>query len=181
MKEGSIYKLYCIVLILFVTACAKNEQQTKHPTKSIEPYLDISLTDAERDSLIGGLEDHQKAFEELHKFHLDNSVGMALDFNPLPQGFEINKNQKSIIRCLSQFELPISTQFFNSDKDEILKLQDGGFIIIQDGQVSLANIGIGILDYWESQKTNKTNSSNLVFNTEESKQQKIDKSNQLSE
>ena len=111
MKEGSIYKLYCIVLMLFVTACVKNEQQTKHPTKSIEPYLDISLTDAERDSLIGGLEDHQKAFEELHKFHLDNSVGMALDFNPLPQGFEINKNQKSIVWNLpTNIELPVNRE-----------------------------------------------------------------------
>lgn len=111
MNKVSIYKLYFIVFVLLVVACAKNEQQSNHPTTSMEPYLDINLTDAERDSLLGGLEDHQKSFQELHKFHLDNSVGLALEFNPLPQGFEINKNQKPINWNLpSNVELPANRE-----------------------------------------------------------------------
>lgn len=96
MNKDSIYKLFFIVLILLAAACTKNEKESNHPTATIEPYLDITLTDAERDSLLSLLEDNQKSFQELHKFHLDNSVGMALEFNPLPQGFEINKDQKPI-------------------------------------------------------------------------------------
>jgi hypothetical protein len=92
---------------------------------------------------------------------------------------KLNKNQKSIIRWLFQVESPVPTQFFDFDNNDILKLQDSGFITIQNEQVSLANIGVSVLDYWESQKTNKINSSNLVFNMEESKQQKIEKSNQF--
>jgi len=106
MKEGTIYTLYFIVVALLVSACTKNEQTVNHPTQAIEPYLGIHLTDAERDSLQGGLEDHQQAFEELHKFQLDNSVGMALEFNPLPGGFEINTDQKSIA-----WNLPTNVEF----------------------------------------------------------------------
>jgi hypothetical protein len=43
---------------------------------------------------------------------------------------KLNKNQKSIIRWLSQFELPVSIQFFNSEKDEILKLRDSSLVVI---------------------------------------------------
>ena len=111
MKDLSIYKLYLIVLLLLASACAKKDQQASHPTTSIEPYLDINLTEAERDSLLDGLEDHQKSFEELHKFHLDNSTGMALDFNPLPQGFEINRDQKPIVWNLpANIELPANRE-----------------------------------------------------------------------
>ena len=107
MNKISIYALYFIVLAMLTSSCKKKNQATDQPTKSIEPYLDINLTDAERDSLSGGLEDHQKAFQELHKFHLDNSTNMALDFNPLPQGFEINKDQKPIVWNLpANIELP---------------------------------------------------------------------------
>ena len=111
MKDLSIYKLYLIVLLLLASACAKKEQQASHPTTSIEPYLDINLTEVERDSLLDGLEDHQKSFEELHKFNLDNSTGMALDFNPLPQGFEINRDQKPIVWNLpANVELPANRE-----------------------------------------------------------------------
>src|SRR6187551_3252980 len=107
MKEGTIYTLYFIVVAMLASACTKNEQTVNHPTQAIEPYLGIQLTDAERDSLKGGLEDHQQAFEELHKFQLDNSVGMALEFDPLPRGFEINTDQKPIFWNLSaNVELP---------------------------------------------------------------------------
>ena len=64
MKEGSIYTLYFIVVMLLASACTKNQNQSNRPTAAIEPYLDLALTDAERDSLQGGLEDHQKAFQE---------------------------------------------------------------------------------------------------------------------
>ncbi len=111
MKEGSIYTLYFIVVILLAAACTKKDQPSNRPTAAIEPYLDLSFTDAERDSLEGGLKDHQEAFQKMHKVSLDNSVPMSLDFNPLPQGFEIDQLQKKINWNLpSTAELPANRE-----------------------------------------------------------------------
>ena len=111
MKESSIYTFYLIVLMLVVSACAPKEHQTNRPTKSIEPYLAISLTDAERDSLQGSLEDYKKSYEAIHKVTLNNSVGMSMEFNPLPQGYQIDKNQKAIVWNLpTSVELPATRE-----------------------------------------------------------------------
>jgi Asp-tRNA(Asn)/Glu-tRNA(Gln) amidotransferase A subunit family amidase len=71
----------------------------QHPTKDIEPFYDISLTDAERDSMQSNIEGFQKAFQELHKYKLENSVGMSLKFDPLPGGFQMPKGN-------AEFPLP---------------------------------------------------------------------------
>lgn len=107
MNMCTIYKVSFIVFLLIATGCAKKEQQVDYPTKSIEPYLDLTLTDVERDSLLGGLKDHQQSYAEIHELNLNNSVGMALDFNPLPQGLTVDKTQKTIVWNLpSQVDLP---------------------------------------------------------------------------
>jgi Asp-tRNA(Asn)/Glu-tRNA(Gln) amidotransferase A subunit family amidase len=69
--------------------------QDKYPTKDIEPLYDISLTDAERDSLKSNIEGFQKEYKALHDYKLDNSVGMSLRFDPLPNGFSAPKGTQS--------------------------------------------------------------------------------------
>ncbi|MEJ0030097.1 MAG: amidase family protein [Bacteroidota bacterium] len=76
-----------IVFLLLVSLSVA--AQEKFPTKSIEPFYDLSLTDAERDSLKGNLENLQKDLQELHKYKMDNSVGMSLKFDPKPAGFKM--------------------------------------------------------------------------------------------
>lgn len=75
------------ILILFAASLSVAAQD-KHPTKSIEPYYDISFTDAERDSLQSNIEGFQKEYKALHEYKMDNSVGMSLKFDPKPSGFQ---------------------------------------------------------------------------------------------
>ena len=112
MKDSSIYTFYLIVFILVVSSsCTTKEQQTDRPTKSIESYFDISLTDAERDSLQGSLEEYKKSYQAIHNVTLNNSVGMSMEFNPLPQGYQIDKNQKAIVWNLpASVELPANRE-----------------------------------------------------------------------
>ena len=75
--------------IFLMLASLSVAAQETHPTKSIEPYYDISLTDAERDSLQTNIEGFQKEYKALHGYKMDNSVPMSLVFDPLPTGFLI--------------------------------------------------------------------------------------------
>ncbi|HZY81083.1 MAG TPA: amidase [Cyclobacteriaceae bacterium] len=77
------------LLMVFIVMAATVAAQEKYPTKTIEPLYDISLTDAERDSLKSNIEGFQKEYQALHQYKLDNSVGMALKFDPRPKGFQI--------------------------------------------------------------------------------------------
>jgi Asp-tRNA(Asn)/Glu-tRNA(Gln) amidotransferase A subunit family amidase len=94
MKVSTIYGVYFILV-----ACLSNHSaisQNKYPTADIEPYLDLSFTQAERDSLLRGLEDYQKSFQAIHQFKLTNSTSMSLVFDPIPTGMQMETVQKSI-------------------------------------------------------------------------------------
>ena len=88
------YKLF--ITLFFAGVLFSANAQQKYPTAEIEPYFDLKLTPAERDSLFSGLQEYQKSFAALHNYKLDNSVGMSLLFNPLPMGFTIEKVQQPI-------------------------------------------------------------------------------------
>lgn len=94
------HTLYFILILLSLTVAA----QEKHPTKSIEPYYDISLTDAERDSLLSNIEGFQKEYKALHGYKLDNSVPMSLGFDPRPGFFWPLGGQ--LVRSEKAFPLP---------------------------------------------------------------------------
>ena len=70
--------------------------QKKYPTTDIEPYYDLSFTQAERDSLFKGLEDYLKSFQALHQYKLNNSTPMSLVFDPIPVGMQVDVAQKPI-------------------------------------------------------------------------------------
>jgi Asp-tRNA(Asn)/Glu-tRNA(Gln) amidotransferase A subunit family amidase len=86
-----MYRITLLILLLVTTSVA--EAQDKYPTRSIEPFYDLSLTDAERDSLQGNLESFRKAYEELHGYKMDNSVGMSLTFDPKPKDFRWDRTK----------------------------------------------------------------------------------------
>ncbi|HMJ69279.1 MAG TPA: amidase [Cyclobacteriaceae bacterium] len=79
------YSLLSMFILIALTVAA----QDKYPTKSIEPLYGISLTDAERDSLLSNLTGFQKEYEALHEYKLNNAVPMSLVFDPLPMGFQV--------------------------------------------------------------------------------------------
>ena len=66
------------------------------PTEGIEPFYDLQLTPAERDSLLDGLKENLKDYQAIHQYNLENATPPALLFNPLPIGFVLNKTQSAI-------------------------------------------------------------------------------------
>jgi Asp-tRNA(Asn)/Glu-tRNA(Gln) amidotransferase A subunit family amidase len=92
--RNSIYKVYLIITFSFCLTFSL--AQKKSPTIEIEPYYDLNFTQAERDTLLKGLEDYQKSFQAIHAYPLKNSTPMSLVFDPIPVGFQIDNNQNPI-------------------------------------------------------------------------------------
>lgn len=95
MAIKSYKTIYMVSLILISTANCVNAQ-SNYPTITIEPYYDIQLTDAERDSLMDNLKRAQDSYKALHGYTLNNSVAPAILFDPLPSGFHLNNKQLPI-------------------------------------------------------------------------------------
>jgi len=88
------------IIIFFTVAltafASRVVAQSTSPTSDIEPFYGLSFSTAERDSLLNNLKDYQKAFESLHAYKLANAVPMSLVFDPLPTGFQLETQQKTI-------------------------------------------------------------------------------------
>lgn len=56
----------------------------------------LSFTPAEKDSMLGSLENQRSRYEALREVKLDNSVAPALVFNPLPTGFQPDQTQRPL-------------------------------------------------------------------------------------
>lgn len=94
MNTRTRYKLFIIVIL--TAAITQSIAQQKYPTVEIEPYYDLSYTQAERDSLLRGLQDYHRSIKALHQYTLENHVPMSLWFDPIPSGFNKESIQKSI-------------------------------------------------------------------------------------
>ncbi|RYE07678.1 MAG: amidase [Sphingobacteriaceae bacterium] len=78
---------FSFVLGAFITQKLENSPITITVVNEAEKLIGIDFSPAQADSMLTGLADHRKAYEELRKLHLDNSVVPALNFNPVPVGF----------------------------------------------------------------------------------------------
>ena len=87
------YNTIYMVLLILISTVTHVQSQSKYPTTTIEPYLDLKLTDAERDSMTDNLKRFQGSYKAIHEYLLNNSVAPALVFDPLPYGFQPNEKQ----------------------------------------------------------------------------------------
>lgn len=95
MTSQRYCSIYTLLLILIGTVnCVYS--QPGYPTKTIEPYLDLQLTDAERDSLMDNLRQFQESYKAIHGYILHNNVSPSIVFDPLPYGFQLNEKQLPI-------------------------------------------------------------------------------------
>ena len=93
----------------------------------------------------------------------------------------LSHDQKSIIRTLFQCDFPVAIQFFDTDKTAIFQLQDRELILIQNRQVSLTALGIGISEYWQSQKCNGLKIAEISVIEASRNQQKLETSDRFLE
>ncbi len=97
MKQNTIYKVFITLGLLILSACEiPKPAVNEYPTVSIEPFLDLKLTDAERDSLQADLEEYQKSYIALHKMIMNNDVPMSMVFDPVPVGYAFEQHQKPV-------------------------------------------------------------------------------------
>ena len=71
----------------FVSKTLVDSPITVSVIKAAEQLSGLSFSAAQEDSLLSGANDHLKAYEELRKLGLKNSIVPALNFNPIPVGF----------------------------------------------------------------------------------------------
>lgn len=93
----------------------------------------------------------------------------------------LSQNQKSIIKSLSQFGVPVTINFFDPNKTVIVKLQERGIVTIQDEKVSLTSLGINISKFWRDQASDMLESRKISTKKEAAKQERLEKSNQFLE
>ena len=72
-----------IIISLFCLIYSQTSAQEFDSTRYIEPYYDLNLTPAERDSLRGSLQAMSARIRQLHAFPLSNDVAPAMLFDPL--------------------------------------------------------------------------------------------------
>jgi hypothetical protein len=93
----------------------------------------------------------------------------------------LSQNQKSIIKSLSQFGVPVTINFFDSNKTVIVKLQERGLVTIQNEQVSLTLLGISISEFWKNQANETLEPRKTSAKNEALQQERLEKSNHFLE
>jgi len=96
MKSSlKIFKVV-LTLVLLILPDIFSQSISKENISNAEKIIGLDFTDAERDSMLGNLEEQLKHYENIRKIELANSVPPAIDFNPIPVGFVFPKDQKEI-------------------------------------------------------------------------------------
>ncbi|MEB2779031.1 amidase [Algoriphagus sp. C2-6-M1] len=85
-----------VCLLLGFTLGRKTGEITPLSIEGASEIFGLSFTRAEKDSMIGSLENQRNRYESLREIKLDNSVSPSLVFNPLPAGFLPDQNQKEL-------------------------------------------------------------------------------------
>lgn len=94
----SLLKTFKIVLtvILLISPDILSQSISKENISNAEKIIGLKFTNAERDSMLGNLEEQLKNYENIRKTELANSVSPAIIFNPIPVGFVFPEEQQPI-------------------------------------------------------------------------------------
>jgi Asp-tRNA(Asn)/Glu-tRNA(Gln) amidotransferase A subunit family amidase len=80
-------KLILIILLMSIPSFLISQNITKENIKNAEKLLDLKFSDAERDSMLGYLEEQKENYNKIRNVELNNSVMPSLLFNPIPVEF----------------------------------------------------------------------------------------------
>ncbi|GAC1384754.1 MAG: amidase [Ginsengibacter sp.] len=86
--------------------CFGQDTLTKKDLIAGEHLSSITFTQAEMDSMYDNVKGTVKDIEQLHKSHLDNSVGLTLHQCPVLPGMKFNMVQKPVVWNLPSVNLP---------------------------------------------------------------------------
>lgn len=90
-RRNSIIALLCLLSFTlggFITQKADEEKISIALVKAAQKIIGLNFTDAEADSMLTDLEGQRANYAALRKLNIPNSVSPALNFNPLPVGYQ---------------------------------------------------------------------------------------------
>lgn len=70
---------------------------TGHDISIAQKIIGLEFTDAERDSMVDGLNENLESYIKNRELSLMNEIPPAISFNPLPVGFSISQKQNKLI------------------------------------------------------------------------------------
>jgi Asp-tRNA(Asn)/Glu-tRNA(Gln) amidotransferase A subunit family amidase len=70
---------------------------TGHDISIAQKIIGLEFTDAERDSMVDGLNENMESYIKNRELSLMNEIPPAISFNPLPVGFSISQKQNKLI------------------------------------------------------------------------------------
>lgn len=90
-RRNSIIAILCLLSFTiggFITQKAEEEKISIALVKAAQKVIGINFTDVEIDTMLTDLEGQRANYAALRKLNIPNSVSPALNFNPLPVGYE---------------------------------------------------------------------------------------------
>lgn len=100
------YYIKFLLLFLFVhTACSQKEEIATIDSTVIqtaEKLIGIEFTAEERALMLPDVQSNLDAYQSLRQSPIDNSIPMALDFNPIPPQLTFNKTQYPVVLDLPE-------------------------------------------------------------------------------
>jgi hypothetical protein len=73
----------------------KTERITASLVGQVSHLIDLSFSEAEKDTMLADLEQQRNTYQQLREIRIPNSLAPSLEFNPIPQGFIQEKGGKS--------------------------------------------------------------------------------------
>ncbi|MBI5476939.1 MAG: amidase [Ignavibacteriales bacterium] len=99
-----------VTIALFTGAYLQSQSSnfiTKQIVESAEKLFGLNFNEEKRDSLLDAVNDQLKSYESLRKITLPNDIPPAIEFNPIPVGFEFEKKKKSFkLSKIGKVDLP---------------------------------------------------------------------------
>ncbi len=104
MKKN-LLKTYFLIIVSIVSLSAaaflfQNDKEiliTKDMIANAEKLIGLEFTDAERDSMLDGLNEQLGNYKKIREFSLANSVPPSINFNPLPVGLKLETEKEPFI------------------------------------------------------------------------------------
>src|SRR6056297_541595 len=91
--------LFLLAIISFSCKQKVNDEEravTKENISHAEKLIGISFSEAEKDSMLDGINNQRKSFEKMREVNLPNKTPYVLKFNPIPAGKTIQRKEKLI-------------------------------------------------------------------------------------
>lgn len=95
IKSGTI--IFLTVCLLALHQSVNSQTIIRENIIESEKIIGLEFTDAERDSMLGFLEEQLDNYKKIREVGLNNNIPPAILFNPIPVGFEFPKEKKPLV------------------------------------------------------------------------------------